>query len=318
MIDPRVKVIVSNVPVVDGYQNMWRVHGTDRFRKLQALCLEDRRKRLETGVGGTMPMSGTPSGPDAELVAWPLDEVKVVFEELKRTQAPRHEHWSTIESVELLMQYNAAPYATRLVQKPVMMIVANEDDITLWDLESATYESIPSRAQEARGPSGHQPHDALQQPDRARPRRTGRRFLVHRAPVRAAHRGVGGCQVQLRARPHTQAAYKPPPARATGSGGRWFVSAVLLVGVNLRHVVRAAVVDALVRVGDLLVVDPASRRQPDVEPALRDVRVDRVEVERRVQAATRPRRLGRRLLQDAAEVRSSRRPSLPWPRAPTR
>ena len=88
VIDPRVKAIVSNVPVIAGYENMWRVHGTDRFRKLQALCLEDRRKRLETGVGGTLPMSGTPSGPDAELVAWPLNEVKVVFEELKRTQAP--------------------------------------------------------------------------------------------------------------------------------------------------------------------------------------------------------------------------------------
>src|SRR6185437_9604166 len=144
VIDPRVKVIVSNVPVIDGYQTMWRVHGTDRFRKLQALCLEDRRKRLESGVGGTLPMSGTPAGPNAELVAWPLDEVKSVFDELKRTQAPRHEHWSTIESVELLMQYNAAPYALRLLQKPTMMIVANEDDITMWDQETAAYESIPS------------------------------------------------------------------------------------------------------------------------------------------------------------------------------
>ena len=70
----------------------------------------------------------------------------MVFEELKRTQAPSHEHWSTIESVELLMQYNAAPYAPRLVQKPVMMIVANEDDITMWDQETAAYESIPSGA----------------------------------------------------------------------------------------------------------------------------------------------------------------------------
>jgi hypothetical protein len=139
-----VKCIVSNVPVIDGYQTMWRVHGTDRFRKLQALCLEDRRKRLESGVGATLPMSGTPTGPDAELVAWPLDEVKAVFDELKRTQAPRHEHWSTIESVELLMQYNAAAYAGRILQKPVMMIVANEDDITMWDQETAAYESIQS------------------------------------------------------------------------------------------------------------------------------------------------------------------------------
>ena len=28
-IDPRVKVIVSNVPVMNGYETMWRVHGTE-------------------------------------------------------------------------------------------------------------------------------------------------------------------------------------------------------------------------------------------------------------------------------------------------
>jgi uncharacterized protein len=143
-VDPRVKVIVSNVPVIDGYANMWRVHGTERFRKLNQAILEDRRKRFETGEYGCIAMSATPAGPDAELATWPFDEVKVVFDELKRTQAPRHEHRSTLASVELLMQYNAAPYAERIINKPVMMIVANEDDITLWDLETKVFESIPT------------------------------------------------------------------------------------------------------------------------------------------------------------------------------
>jgi fermentation-respiration switch protein FrsA (DUF1100 family) len=147
-IDPRVKAIVSNVPVVDGYQNMWRVHGTDRFRRLQELCLQDRVTRFDTGQGGTIAMSGTPAGPDAALACWPLDEVKSVFMQLKQDQAPRHEHWSTIESVELLMQYHVAPYARRLVQKPVMMIVASGDDITLWDMETEVFESIPSQTKE--------------------------------------------------------------------------------------------------------------------------------------------------------------------------
>jgi fermentation-respiration switch protein FrsA (DUF1100 family) len=147
-IDPRVKVIVSNVPVIDGYRNMWRVHGTDRFRKLQSAILEDRRKRFETGEYGYIAMSGTPSGPDDALSTWPLDEVKAVFEELQRTQAPRHEHRSTLASVELLMQYNAAPYAERIVNKPTMMIIANDDDITLWDVETKVFESIPTHQKE--------------------------------------------------------------------------------------------------------------------------------------------------------------------------
>jgi len=147
-VDPRVKVIVSNVPVIDGYQNMWRVHGSERFRQLQDAILEDRRKRFETGEFSYLPMSATPSGPRAELTTWPLDEVKHVFDELKRTQAPRHDHRSTLASVELLMQYDASPYARRLVNKPTMMIIASHDDITLWDVETAVFDSIPSNAKQ--------------------------------------------------------------------------------------------------------------------------------------------------------------------------
>jgi uncharacterized protein len=147
-VDPRVKVVVSNVPVIDGYANMWRVHGTERFRKLKDLVLADRRSRFETGEFGYMPMSATPSGPDAELVTWPFDEVRDVFVELKATQAPRHEHRNTIASVEHLMDYNAAPYAARLINTPTMMIVANEDDITLWDAELDVFNSIPTTTKE--------------------------------------------------------------------------------------------------------------------------------------------------------------------------
>ncbi|MCU1664437.1 MAG: uncharacterized protein QOI36_4415 [Pseudonocardiales bacterium] len=147
-IDPRVKVVVSNVPVIDGYENMWRVHGSERFRLLQQAVLDDRRKRFETGEHTYIPMSATPTGPHDGLVTWPFDEVKSVFEELKATQAPRHEHRNTLASVDHLLSYNAAPYARRLVNKPVLMIVAQSDDITLWDLETAVFESIPSREKE--------------------------------------------------------------------------------------------------------------------------------------------------------------------------
>ncbi|MQA16563.1 MAG: alpha/beta fold hydrolase [Pseudonocardiaceae bacterium] len=147
-VDQRVKAVASTVPVIDGYHNMWRVHGSERFRKLREAVLDDRRKRFETGEHSYIPMSGTPSSPHAELTTWPFDEVRAVFDELKATQAPRHEHRTTMESVELLMQYNAAPYVHRLVNKPVMMVVAEGDDITLWDRETETFDAIPSRDKE--------------------------------------------------------------------------------------------------------------------------------------------------------------------------
>jgi uncharacterized protein len=146
--DPRVRSVVSSVPVIDGYQTMWRMHGTVRFRKLQRLLLEERRKRSSSGEHGYMPMSGEPDNPKAELTTWPDNEVREVFSELQAHEAPRHQHRNTIESTELLMQYNAAPYAPRLINVPVMMIVADHDDITMWDQEIAAYEAIPSSVKE--------------------------------------------------------------------------------------------------------------------------------------------------------------------------
>jgi len=146
--DPRVKSVVSNVAVIDGYETMWRMHGTVRFRMLKELIAEERLKRTESGTHSYMPMSGTPTGPDDELSVWPDDDVKKVFEELQATQAPRHEHRNTIASAERLLEYNAAPFAKRLLNVPTMMIVADSDDITMWDQEIAAFESIPSSRKE--------------------------------------------------------------------------------------------------------------------------------------------------------------------------
>jgi cephalosporin-C deacetylase-like acetyl esterase len=146
--DPRVKSVVSNVPVIDGYQTMWRMHGTVRFRMLKALIAEERAKRAESGQHSYMPMSGTPTGPNDELTVWPDDDVRKVFEELKATQAPRHEHRNTIASAERLMEYDASVFAPRLINVPTMMIVADQDDITMWDQEIAAFQAIPSPRKE--------------------------------------------------------------------------------------------------------------------------------------------------------------------------
>jgi fermentation-respiration switch protein FrsA (DUF1100 family) len=146
--DPRVKAVVSNVPVIGGYETMWRMHGTDRFRKLNAFVAEDRRKRTETGEYGYMTMSGVPANPDDTFSVWPDNDVLTVFNELKATQAPRHEHRNTVASLEMLMEYDASTYAPRLIDKPVMMIVADGDDITMWDQEIAAFKAIPSSKKE--------------------------------------------------------------------------------------------------------------------------------------------------------------------------
>jgi pimeloyl-ACP methyl ester carboxylesterase len=140
--DPRVKCVASQIPVVDGYRNMRRVHGTVGFRAFQALLLEDRRRRFATGEDGYLPHAAP--DPTTEVSTWPFRETYTTFIELKASEAPAYENRSTIESAELLMSYSVHPFLPRLLDVPTLVVVAEHDDLTLWDLEIEAYNLIPT------------------------------------------------------------------------------------------------------------------------------------------------------------------------------
>jgi uncharacterized protein len=141
-LDPRVKAAISIVAVVDGYENMRRVHGRDGFRRLVATIEDDRERRLRGEPGGYIPMSAKEHW--NTVCTWPFPEVETIFGELKASEAPRHEHRNTIESTELLLDYTVYPYVTRLLDTPVLMVVADDDDLTLWDKEIEVFNLIPT------------------------------------------------------------------------------------------------------------------------------------------------------------------------------
>lgn len=139
--DPRVRWAISTIPVVDGFTTQRRCHGERRFAELLALIQADRKKRYETGgPGDYIPMSSTK--PSDELSAWPFPHVYEAFIEIKGREAPLHEHYSTIESVELLLAYTVFPYCARIVDTPVLMTVAKGDNITSADLEITAFNAI--------------------------------------------------------------------------------------------------------------------------------------------------------------------------------
>jgi uncharacterized protein len=138
-IDPRVKCIVSQIPVIDGWYNSMRAHGSVGFRELTALINDDRRKRYLTGKHGSIPHSGDPK---TEIVSWPHPETKTVFMEIKKKTAPRHEHYSTIQSTELVWTYDVRPFLPRILDTPTLMIVAEGDDITMWEKEVPAFGDI--------------------------------------------------------------------------------------------------------------------------------------------------------------------------------
>ena len=138
-LDPRVKCVVSQIPIIEGWYNSMRAHGSVGFRELTALVNEERRNRYLTGKHGTIPHSGDPK---TEVVTWPHPETRPVFMKIKETTAPRHEHYSTIQSVEHVWAYDVRPFLPRILDTPTLMIVAEGDDLTMWEREVPAFGEI--------------------------------------------------------------------------------------------------------------------------------------------------------------------------------
>jgi predicted acyl esterase len=141
-IDPRVRCVVSVVPVIDGLRHMQLSHGTVGYRKLTALLANERRKRFGTGEHSYMPHGST--DPVNEIVTWPFPASQPTFAWLKENQAPNYENRATIASTDMLLNYSVYPHVERLRDIPTMMVVAEGDDHTHWELEIEAFAAIPT------------------------------------------------------------------------------------------------------------------------------------------------------------------------------
>jgi fermentation-respiration switch protein FrsA (DUF1100 family) len=144
--DRRVKAVCSIVPVIDGWENMRRVHGMEGFRALRKVVEEDREARFDGAEPGYIAMSTPNVG--QEICTWPFPETYAAFKTLKETVAPRHEHRNTIASTEMLMNYSVFPFVPRILNVSTLMIIADEDDLTLWDKEIEAFKAIGSQDKE--------------------------------------------------------------------------------------------------------------------------------------------------------------------------
>ena len=165
-VDPRVRCILSIVPVIDGLRTMQRAHGTMGFRRLAEAVLQARRDLFRTGDHAYMKHSSVT--PDTEMCTWPFPGSPPLFQMLKETQAPNYENRNTVASTELLLQYTVRPYLERIVNTPTLMILADQDDFTMWDIEAEAFRQILSERKKliVVPRTGH--HDLYRDPDRLR------------------------------------------------------------------------------------------------------------------------------------------------------
>ena len=139
-IDRRVQAVCSVVPVIDGYASMRLSHGTLGLRRLLGE-LETARQELYSS-GKHRYLAHQPEN-EGEVGVWPFPKSRETFARLKATQAPRYEGRATAASAEMLLAYSVWPFVDRLVATPTLMVVAEGDDHTHWDLAAQAYAAIP-------------------------------------------------------------------------------------------------------------------------------------------------------------------------------
>jgi len=139
--DRRIRAASSVVPVINGYENLRLAHGTISFRELLRAVDADRSARFDGADPGYL--NHNPQEPQG-LSTWPFPTSADMFRELV-IEGPNYVGKATTRSTEWLLEYNVRPYADRIDRCATLMVLAEGDDHTHWDLALDAYHAIPCR-----------------------------------------------------------------------------------------------------------------------------------------------------------------------------
>lgn len=143
--DPRLKILISVVPMLNGWYNSLRANSNVSMRDVWKLIQEDRVQRFRTGKHGTVAHSAHPHDKPS---TFPAPETWPVFKKFKESVAPNHEHWTTVQSLEYVLAYDVTPYMKRIIAQPTLMVTSAYDDITMSEYEVPHFHTIPSPRKE--------------------------------------------------------------------------------------------------------------------------------------------------------------------------
>ena len=135
-LDKRVKCVVSQMPSINGRQNLKRRSKTDEdYQKLLKAFERDRKQRAEGGAARMIPIIR----PEEQKDWWQFFDVGHAAEEDKW----RYQHWKneqTLHSVEMYGDYNPEEYVEKIAPCPLLMLVADQDAVTFADDEIELFE----------------------------------------------------------------------------------------------------------------------------------------------------------------------------------
>jgi uncharacterized protein len=136
-IDRRIRCVVSQVPLVSGYDNFRALVRADFIAPMRAQFDTDRQARFRGEPPAMVPVVD----PDPMAAcALPTPDSWEWFSETGKTRAPAWRNEVTLRSVEMFTEYEPGTHIGRISPTPLLMVVAAGDHLTPADLAIAAYE----------------------------------------------------------------------------------------------------------------------------------------------------------------------------------
>lgn len=129
-IDRRVKCVVSQVPLIDGYANIRRQVRADIIPELQAQFDADRAARFRGEPPGMIPVVAAKEG---EPGFFQTDDCRKYFLGFG-DRAPTWRNRVTLRSIEMVTEYNPGSFVDRVSPTPLLTAVGLEDTLAVADI----------------------------------------------------------------------------------------------------------------------------------------------------------------------------------------
>jgi fermentation-respiration switch protein FrsA (DUF1100 family) len=151
-LDRRVRCVVSQVPLISGYQTVRRLVRPDFLQATLQVLDADREARFRGEPPAVIPV--VDADPLAQS-ALPTPDSWEWFSRTGKDRAPSWRNEVTVRSMDLVQGYEPGSYIDRVSPTPLLMIIATNDVLVTADLAFAAYGRAlePKRVEILRG--GH-------------------------------------------------------------------------------------------------------------------------------------------------------------------
>jgi uncharacterized protein len=124
-VDRRVKAVVSQVPVVDGWGWMKLMRSEDAFEELVRSVERDRRRRSQGEPGERIPVGGL----SGTLCGLPSEQEVVDFFAGAKTLFKTWCDTMTLESIEKIFEWSPISFVSRMAPRPILFVTTAKHDI---------------------------------------------------------------------------------------------------------------------------------------------------------------------------------------------